>query len=206
MKLPRCSQQDYVSWRPVRKSFLWEWNAESGKKWRCSDSKCCLSSSTLPPWLDPGPLVQKPRNPPYREPLRKGETFAYNLGRAWRPQSVKKLESGRYPKGCSSGIRRCMKVYAAFSSQILPVSKWGREQMFTDGSGTLPSWCVSEISRVHWQGSIDGSIRQFLKPTSHQQLEEVALARHSPLHQQTVTCQRATLLTIHVKNQHLALV
>lgn len=87
-------------------------------------------------------------------------------------ESPRTSTSDRYPKGCSPWIYGSIKTCALFSFQVLPVSRWGREQVFTDGKGMLPYWwVVSEISRVHWQGGISGSIRQFLKPTGHQQLE-----------------------------------
>lgn len=63
----------------------------------------------------------------------------------------------------------------------------------------LPCCCVSEIRYVHWQASTDGSIRQFLKPTGHQQLEVAGFGPTWPLNQQTTASSKSNLLMPHVK-------
>lgn len=127
-----------------------------------------LKDLTLNPWPRNQGILTSVHHP------RKVETFTCSFGNTWFgvPKVARTSTSDRYPKACSPWIYRSIKTRALFSFQVLPVSRWGKEQVFTDGKGMLPYWCVvSEISRVHWQGGINGSIRQFLKPTGHQQLE-----------------------------------
>lgn len=159
------------------------------------------STSVTWPWtLGPATKESSPlcATPEGRNPL------STTPGKAWGPHCGKNSTSDTYPKACS-GICRGVKTYALFSFQILPVSRWGRRLLFTDGKGMLPCCCVSEIRCVHWQASTDGSIRQFLKPTSHQQLEVAGFGPTRSLNQQTVALSKSNLLMIHVfkKNQDL---
>lgn len=85
--------------------------------------------------------------------------------------------------------------------QILPVSKWGRGWLFTDGKGMLPCCCVSEIRCVHRQASTGGSIGQFLKLTGHQQLEVAGFGPTWPLNQQTIALSKSNLFMIYVKRK-----
>lgn len=164
MKLLRCSKWDWVSWRPIWKSFLWGWNAASDKKSYCWVAKCCLPSSTPPLSLDPRPTNQGILS----MPARKVRILHLQLwGKIRVPIVTRNSTSDRYPKACS-GTCRGIRRYGLFSFQILPVSKWGRGWLFTDGKGMLPCCCVSEIRCVHRQASTGGSIGQFLKLTGHQ--------------------------------------
>lgn len=67
--------------------------------------------------------------------------------------------------------------------------------------GMLPCCCVSEIRCVHWLASTDESIRQFLKPRGHQQLEVAGFGPTWSTNQQTMALLKSNLLMIRVKNQ-----
>lgn len=158
-----------------------------------SDIAQFLNAAFPPPLhlhgLDPGLLAQKQRNPPHCVPLRKGETFVYNLGKLGNP-------------GCQeTQIRPVFKRMffwdlRTYKSVCLILLSNSSSFQVRKGAGVY--WWVRYVAKlmckwnscVHWQGSIDGSIRQLLKSTSHVQLEEVALARHGPLNQQTVTLSK----------------
>jgi len=65
---------------------------------------------------------------------KKVKTLCLQLGeKLGVPIVARNSTSDRFPKACSPGICKGVKTYALFSFQILPVSKWGREQVFTDG-------------------------------------------------------------------------
>lgn len=117
------------------------------------------------------------------------------------PIVARNSTSDRYPKACSPGICKGVKTYALFSFQILPVSKWGREQVFIDGKRYVATLLCKWNQVCALTGDTDESIRQFLKPTGHQQLEVVGVGPTWSTNQQTVALLKRNLLMIHVKNQ-----
>lgn len=138
------------------------------KKQYCWVSKYCLPLSTPPP-SSPWRKNQETLTPVHHP--GRWKPFVYNFGKTLGSPYGKNSTSDRNPKVCSPGICREVKSYDLFSFQILPVSKRGREQVFTDGRRYVAMLLCKWNQVCALTGRTDGSIRRFLKLTGHQQLE-----------------------------------
>lgn len=100
-----------------------------------------------------------------------GNPLPTTLGKAWGSRCGNKRSIRQVSKSMFSWDLQRSKNMCFIFFPILPVSKWGREQMFTDGKRYVAMLLCKWNQVCALTGHTDGSIRQFLKPKGHQQLE-----------------------------------